>query len=147
MAAADYISIEAAWPRDMQKLMSMARRHFSADIWKSFSVTGDPETIIEEAAQKKLLLDAGRKYDVQVVSALISTINKSKKISPVYVIDLQGLKAGMILMEDLKHKDGRLLLNQGTKLRSSTIQSIQSVGERGLIKGKVSICLQDDEQV
>lgn len=146
LAVADYCSIVAGWPRDIKKLMGMARRHFSAEIWKGFAVSDDPEAIIEEAAQKKLLLDAGQKYDVQVVTALISTMNKAKKITPVYVIDLQEMETGMILMENLKHKDGRLLLNKGTKLRPSTIQSIQSVGDRGLINRKISISMPNDEE-
>lgn len=147
LAVADYCSILAGWPRDLKKLMGVARRNFNAEIWKGFSVSEDPEAIIEEAAQKKLLLGSGNKYDIQVVSALISTINKEKKILPAYVVDWQELEPGMILNEDLKHKDGRLLLNKGTRLRPSTIQSIKSVGERGLINEKISVCLSDDDQV
>lgn len=146
LAVSDYYSIVAGWPRDLKKLMGMARRHFSPEVWKGFSVSDDPEAIVEEAAQKKLLLGSGQKYDIKVVSALISLLNKAKKISPTYMIKLQELEAGMILMEDLKHKDGRLLLNKGTKLRPSTIQSIKSVGDRGLINGKISICLSNDDQ-
>jgi response regulator RpfG family c-di-GMP phosphodiesterase len=139
LAASDYCQILSTWPRDLRKLIAYTRRHFDADIWKSFTVSDDPDTIIEEAAEKKLLMECNQKYDVEVVSALIKKIRENKKIDPTFVVELNKVKAGMVLMEDLKLNDGRLLLTKGTKLKATSIESIISIGERGLIPNTLTV--------
>jgi response regulator RpfG family c-di-GMP phosphodiesterase len=145
LAASDYCQILATWPRDLRKLIAYTRRHFDADIWKSFTVSDDPDTIIEEAAEKKLLMECNRKYDVEVVSALIKKIRENKKIDPTFVVQLNKVKAGMVLMEDLKLNDGRLLLTKGTKLKATSIESIISIGERGLIPNTLTVSVPNEE--
>jgi len=144
LAASDYCQILSTWPRDLRKLIAYTRRHFDADIWKSFTVSDDPDTIIEEAAEKKLLMECNQKYDVEVVSALIKKIRENKKIDPTFVVELNKVKAGMVLMEDLKLNDGRLLLTKGTKLKATSIESIISIGERGLIPNTLTVSVPDE---
>jgi len=143
LAVSDYQSIITSWPRDARKLIGYTRRHFDASVWNSFTVSDDPEVIIEEAAEKRLLIDSNQKYDMDVVSALIKVIRKSKNIDPSHTISLQDIGAGMILMEDLRLNDGRLLLTKGTKLKGTTIQSIQSIAERGMIADKLIVSIPD----
>jgi response regulator RpfG family c-di-GMP phosphodiesterase len=145
LAASDYCHILSTWPRDLRKLIAYTRRHFDADIWKSFTVSDDPDTIIEEAAEKKLLMDCNQKYDVEVVSALIKKIRENKKIDPTFVVQLNKVKAGMVLMEDLKLNDGRLLLTKGTRLKATSIESIVSIGERGLIPDTLTVSVPNEE--
>jgi response regulator RpfG family c-di-GMP phosphodiesterase len=144
LAASDYCQILSTWPRDLRKLIAYTRRHFDAEIWKSFTVSDDPDTIIEEAAEKKLLMECNQKYDVEVVSALIKKIRENKKIDPTFVVELNKVKAGMVLMEDLKLNDGRLLLTKGTKLKATSIESIISIGERGLIPNTLTVSVPDE---
>ena len=139
LAASDYCHIVATWPRDMQKLISWARRHFDPETWKGFTVSQDPETIIEEVAEKKLLLEAGQKYDVDVLTALIKALRKAKNIEPTMVVDMQSLAAGMVLMEDLRLNDGRLLLTRGTRLKAKSVASIISIAERGMIPNRLTV--------
>lgn len=146
LAASEYCRIVETWPRDMQKLMNVARRQFDPEVWKTFSVSDDPEAIIEEVAEKKILMEANQKYDVEVVSALIKTLRKTRKIMPTYTLGLEKLKAGMVLMEDLRLTDGRLLLTKGTKLKDASIVSIRSIGERGLINARLSVSFPQEEQ-
>ena len=47
----------------------------------------------------------------------------------------------MTLMQDLRLKDGRLLLTRGTVLNQGSLMSLQSIGDRGLIEGEVSVSL------
>ena len=145
-AVSDYQSVLSTWPRDARKLIGYTRRHFDASVWNSFTLSDDPDVIIEEAAEKKLLVDSNQKYDMEVVSALIQVIRKSKNIDPSYTIGLQEIKTGMVLMEDLRLKDGRLLLTKGTRLKESTIQSIQTIGERGMIPEKLVVSIPEDKQ-
>lgn len=141
LAASDYCRIVSTWPRDLRKLIGYARRHFSAEIWKTFTISEDPETIIEEAAEKKLLMGCNQKYDVEVVSALIQKVKEGREIDPTFEVMLEKLKTGMVLMEDLRLNDGRLLLTKGTKLKSTSVESIQSIGERGLIPNQLSVSM------
>ena len=143
LAVSDYQSIITSWPHDARKLIGYTRRHFDASVWNSFTVSDNPEVIIEEAAEKKLLIDSNQKYDMDVVSALIKVIRKSKNIDPSHTVGLQDIEAGMTLMEDLRLNDGRLLLTKGTKLKETTIQSIQSIAERGMIADKLVVSIPD----
>jgi hypothetical protein len=146
LAVSDYLSIISTWPRDTRKLINYTRRHFDASVWKTFTVSEDPEVIIEEAAEKKLLIDSNQKYDMEVVSALIQVIRKSKNIDPSYTVGLDEIKAGMVLMDDLRLKDGRLLLTKGTRLKESTVQSVQTIGERGMIPDKLVVSTPEGKQ-
>jgi response regulator RpfG family c-di-GMP phosphodiesterase len=141
LAVSDYQSIITSWPHDARKLIGYTRRHFDASVWNSFTVSDDPEVIIEEAAEKKLLIDSNQKYDMDVVSALLKVIRKSKNIDPSHTVSLQDIQAGMILMQDLRLNDGRLLLTKGTKLKGTTIQSIQSIAERGMIADRLVVSI------
>lgn len=143
LAASDYCQILTTWPRDMKKLVSFARRHFDPDVWKSFTVSDDPEVIIEEAAEKKILMGVNRKYDVEVVSALVKVLREGKNIDATLVVSLDKIKAGMVLTDDLRLNDGRLLLTKGTKLKGTSVESIKSIGGRGLIPDKLSVSVPD----
>jgi response regulator RpfG family c-di-GMP phosphodiesterase len=145
-AVSDYSGIIATWPRDARKLIRFIRRHFDASVWKSFTVSDDPDVIIEEAAEKKLQIGTHKEYDKEVVDALIQVIHKDKNIDPSYTVGLNEIKAGMALMEDLRLKDGRLLLTKGTRLKETTIQSILTIGERGMIPDKLVVSIPNEKQ-
>jgi response regulator RpfG family c-di-GMP phosphodiesterase len=145
-AVSDYQSILSTWPRDARKLINYTRRHFDASVWKSFTLSDDPDVIIDEAAEKKLLLDSNQKYDMEVVAALVQVIHKSKNIDPSYSVRVDEIRAGMVLMEDLRLTDGRLLLTKGTRLKESTVQSVQTIAERGMIPAKLVISIPEDQQ-
>ena len=139
LVASDYSRIVLTWPRDVKKLMGHARRQFEPEVWKGLTISDDPESIIEEVAEKKLLLGCNQKYDVEVVSTLIKKVRASRNIAPTLTLSLDKIKEGMVLMEDLKLNDGRLLLTKGTRLKGTSVVSIQGIGARGLIPNKLSI--------
>lgn len=141
LAVSDYYQVVGTWPRNLQKLIGYGRKHFDASVWNSFTLSDDLEAIIEEAAEKTLLIGIKKKYDTEVVTALIKSIRKSKKIDPTFVAGLDEIKAGMVLMEDLRLNDGRLLLTKGTKLKVSSVESIKSIGARGLIPDQFSVSM------
>ncbi len=145
LAASDYCRFLSTWPRDMRKLIAFTRRHFDPEVWKTFTISDDPDAIIEEAAEKKLLMDCNQKYDVEVVSALIRKVRESKKIDPTFDVALDDIKEGMVLMEDLKLNDGRLLLTKGTRLKGTSVESIKSIGERGLIPNSLTVSIPNNE--
>ena len=147
LSASDYCRIMTTWPRDLQKLIGHTRKHFDTNVWKRFTMSDDPEAIIEEAAEKELILGVNQKYDMEVVTALIKAVQKSKKLDPTLDISLYDIEAGMVLSEDLKMNDGRLLLNKGTQLKTTSVQSIKSIGARGLIPNRVTVSVPEERSI
>jgi response regulator RpfG family c-di-GMP phosphodiesterase len=143
LAVTDYCRIQSTWPRNLRKLISYTRKHFEAEVWKGFTVSDDPDSIIDEASEKKLLIGANQIYDMEVVTALLKKIREAKNIAPTFEANIDDLKAGMVLMDDLRLKDGRLLLTKGTKLKAASVQSVQAIAQRGLIPPKVSVSVPD----
>jgi hypothetical protein len=50
---------------------------------------------------------------------------------------VDDLKAGMVLMDDLRLEGGRLLITKGSKLVDTTVHTLQGLGARGLIPREV----------
>ncbi len=141
LAVSDYCRVLSTWPREMRRLVTHARKHLGVEEWKRFTFSDDPESIIEESARRILIIDAEGKYDPAVVKALIRVINRKHNIDPADMVPLQKLKTGMVLMDDLRLEEGRLLITKGTKLVDATIQTLQSLAERGLIPSKIYVAI------
>lgn len=139
LVASDYSRVTTTWPKDMRKLVNYFRRYLEGDEYKRFTFSDNPETVIEECASKILLKDLEEKYDPEVVNTLIRTVNKAKNIDPAGMIQLEELKPGMTLLDDLRTEAGRLLLTRGTKLNDATIQTLQGIHSQGLIADKVYV--------
>ena len=139
LVVSDYLQVKSTWPRKMRQLVNYARRYLGADEWKTIPFSDDPETIIEAAAQKLLMMEINEKYDGQVVNALIQILQKEKNVNPADLVRLGKLKSGMLLMEDLHLEGGRLLLTKGTALNGSVVQTLQSFGDRKLIPDKIYV--------
>ncbi|MGD9187848.1 MAG: HD domain-containing phosphohydrolase [Desulfobacteraceae bacterium] len=143
LAVSDYCRILSTWPRDIRRLVNHARRHLGSEEWKRFTFSDDPESIIEASAERLLLRNDEGKYDSGVVKSLIRVIYKKKNIDPADMVDLDELKAGMVLMDGLHMDGGRLLISKGTKLVDASIQTLQAFGERGLIPRKIYVAIPD----
>jgi hypothetical protein len=87
------------------------------------------------------MLNAKGKYDPAVVKALIRVINKKNNIDPADMLPLEKLKAGMVLMDDLRLEQGRLLITKGTKLMDTSIQTLHALGEREMIPKKIYVTI------
>jgi len=144
LPVSDYCRIVDTWPREINKLISKIRRHFDSSVWKSFTLDDDPEQVVEDAAQQMLLRGANHKYDLDVVNALIKKIREAKKVSPTCIIKTTELAPGMVLMEDLRLRDGRLLLTRTTRLKASAVDAIAKIATRGLLPDKIKVAIVDD---
>lgn len=141
LAVSDYCRIISFWPRNMGRLVSHARRQLGVEEWKRFTYTEDPESIIEASAERLLLKDPKGKYDARVVKALIRVIHQKKNIDPADMVRLEDLKAGMVLMDDLRLDGGRLLITKGTKLVDASIQTLRSLGVREMIPREIYVAI------
>ncbi|MGD9364234.1 MAG: HD domain-containing phosphohydrolase [Desulfobacteraceae bacterium] len=141
LAVSDYCRIIATWPRNMGRLVSHARRQLGVDEWKRFSFSDDPESIIEASAERLLMNNREGKYDPVVVKALMDVIHKKNNIDPADMIPLDDLKAGMVLMDDLRLDGGRLLLTKGTKLVDASVQTLRGLGAREMIPRHIYVSI------
>ena len=141
----DYCRIVDTWPKDAKRIINKSKRFLGHETDK-ISVS-DTERLLDEVAQKIILLGAHKKYDSQVVSHLIKALsngektaqsNNAKERSDLRV-DFRNLQEGMVLMNDLRLKDGRLLLVNATPLKKKTIDTIRKLGERQLISEHVYV--------
>jgi response regulator RpfG family c-di-GMP phosphodiesterase len=137
----EYFRIVITWPHDKKQLISLARRTFEPEIWKSFTLDDDPEVIIAEAAEKRILSEASRRFDVSVISTFIKVLHADQNRPEVCTIAYSDLSTGMTLMEDLRVNDGRLLLSKGTKLKATMVDSIKSIGDRGMIPPRFAVSM------
>jgi len=103
--------------------------------------------MLEKIGQKIILLQANQKYDMDVVVNLVKKVKepaevkevKKQKGKGVVKVGFEDLKEGMVLVTDLRLKDGRLLLVKGTKLKNSSIKTVQIIGERKLLDGQIFV--------
>jgi hypothetical protein len=138
--AADYCTVLHLWPRGLKNLMVSARRHLRHEIVEAVEIT-DEGTMREEIAEKIILEGVGRRYDGETVRHFIKFISRRRPQHIIKHLHHSQLRAGMTLMQDLRLKDGRLLLTRGTVLNQGSLMSLQSIGDRGLIEGEVSVSL------
>ena len=132
---ASYCNIIYRWPKDIKYILSKVGEHFAN--------VAEPKKMIEEIALKIILLGANRKYDISVVTKLMK-IAKEAKLSEEekkrdFLISYKDLKEGMVLAQDIRLKDGRILLASGTKIKKSSISSVQKLGEIKLIDDRINI--------
>lgn len=141
LAVSDYCRIIATWPRKMQRLIPHARRHLGSEDWNRISYSEDPESIIDASAERLLARDDEGRYDADVVKALIRIVHRQKDIDPSDMVALDDLKAGMVLMTDVHLDGGRLLIAKGKKLLGPSIQTLRSLGTRGLIPPRLYVAI------
>lgn len=146
LAVSDYYKTFETWPSNIRKLIAKTRQHFEPSVFQNFTLEGEPETIIAEVAAELLKQGVGTKYDASVVAELVKQIYKIKKIEPKVTVSVDHIKAGMLLMEDMRLKDGRLLLTKGTMFKEATINSIQTLIDRGMITGEVTVSAPSEKE-
>jgi hypothetical protein len=123
--AADYCLMLHLWPDDVRDLMIHARRYLGRDTLSSMDITDASMKI--EIAESIIREGAGTYYDPDFVKFFLQTLDRKYPKPEIFLVKLQALKEGMAIMQELRLKDGRLLLNKGTILNERCIQSISNV--------------------
>jgi len=144
-AVSDYCRIVETWPQDARRIINKSKRFLGGETINIAAT--EPESVLEEVAQKILLRGAHKMYDFEVVTHLIKKTGVSEKTAQAKQskekrtqwVCFDKLQEDMVLMDDLRLKDGRLLLVNGTVLKETAIDTIQRLGERQLINEYVFI--------
>ena len=135
---ADYCRIIDLWSGDTNTIMVKAKQY--KYIYKNL-VLEKPELMLKKIAEMIIRHGINKKYDPEVAAALLNTVAQEAGESKKKYLELKyyDLTEGMKLEEDLRIKDGRLLISMGTILKQTTIDSIQKVGEHKLIDGSIHV--------
>jgi response regulator RpfG family c-di-GMP phosphodiesterase len=123
--AADYCLMLHLWPDDVRDLMVHARRYLGRDTVAAMDITDASMKI--EIAESVIREGAGTYYDPDFVKFFSQILGRKYPKPEIFLVKLQALKEGMTVMQDLRLKDGRLLLTKGTILNERCIQSINNV--------------------
>jgi len=145
----DYCKILDMWPKETSQIIDGMRKYLGAAATKDFNIT-EPADMIGKIADKIILLGVHQKYDIEVVTKLMKRVGeirttgeaKEQKGKRISLSDLDELKEGMVLVRDLRVKDGRLLLAKGMTLKESSIESIRRIWEHELIEKWIYVSVQ-----
>lgn len=135
--AADYHTIVHLWPANAPRLLANARRYLDPDSFKGLDLSD--ERLRDIVAEKIIAQGTARRYDPEAVTLFLKHTAGQRPYQEVLRFPVQALKEGLILMQDLRLKDGRLLITRGTVLNTPSVQSLRNFNERGLLEGTVEV--------
>lgn len=139
---ADYTGFTRRWPKNIIEIRQQAVKHLGHSA-KNI-VTDDAQILIQEIVKQILFRQAGHQYDPDVVNKLVQVLEgnqeKNERSDEKSVsISLWFLKPGMKLTQELRVRDGRLLLARGSVLNTEMISSIQKLAKTILINERLEI--------
>lgn len=141
---ADCCKILRTWPADVNEIITKARKYLGPLV-KKIPIT-DRTNLINDIARKLLLLDSGQKYDPDVVMKFVKRLESheidakkregKKKVVPIHLDDVEE---GMVLGQNIRAADGRVLLGKGKTLDESLISSLHRLWKGNVIKGSIHV--------
>jgi len=138
--ASDYCTMLHLWPDEVKLVVKAARRHLSQKEIDSVEI-GTDQAMKRQIAERVIFAGSGLRYDPAMIRHFGDCIGIRHGQSVVRHLDYTRLRPGMTLVEDLRLSDGRLLLTRGTCLKESSLASIETIGNRGLIRELVEVSL------
>jgi hypothetical protein len=135
--AADYVTIVEIWPSGIQDLISCARRYLAAGVAGAIDINDADARL--EVAEKIIRQGVGTRYDGAVVQSFLQTLAQRRPYQNIRLVTEAELTPGLVLMQDVRLKDGRLLLTKGTLINHRVAESIQTIAHRGLIQGAIQV--------
>ena len=140
--AADYTGFIRKWPKEIIEIRQRAVKYLGHSA-KNI-VTDDPQILIQEIIKQVLFRKANHQYDPDVVNKLVQILEEDqdtnkKSVEKSISISLWFLKPGMKLTQELRVRDGRLLLARGSVLNAETISGIQKLAKTILIDERLEI--------
>ncbi|WP_319405328.1 HD domain-containing phosphohydrolase [uncultured Desulfosarcina sp.] len=136
--AADYCTVLHLWPIGVKRVLYVARRYMSHATLSAIEIA--EEMVVRKAIAEKVIIEgAGKRYDGVIVRHFLKSIGSDPTKKTINQLPFNLLRKGMVLMEDLRLKDGRLLLTRGTTLGDGALQSIMTIGNRGMIEDTIAV--------
>jgi response regulator RpfG family c-di-GMP phosphodiesterase len=138
--AADYNTMIHLWPKVIRRMISVASRYSSQDALDLLEYD-DESAVRVKVAQSVIMQGAGSRYDASFVSHFLTCLGRDPTIKTIKHLPFHQLDPGQVLADDLRMKDGRLLITRGTTLNLSALKIINEIGQHGKIEEMVAIML------
>lgn len=138
--AADYCAVLHLWPKGVKRLLAIARRYLNHETVSMIELVNEHE-VRRSIAENLIIEGGGKRYDGAIVRYFLKSIGSSPIKNTTNKLAINLLKEGMIIAEDLRLKDGRLLLTRGTRLSKGALKSINTIGSQGMIEGNILITM------
>lgn len=141
-AAADYAFQMRKWPKTTDGIRQRAVKYLGNAV-KNITID-DPRKLTREIAKQIFYRQSRRLYDPEITHKLFQILeendeNNQKPVEKSVSISLWFLKPGMKLAQELRIRDGRLLLARGTVLNAATIAAIQKIAKIVLVDDRLEI--------
>lgn len=138
--AADFTGMINKWPKDAFGIRQKAMKFLGNSVVNL--AIEDPRILAQEIIKQLLFRQVKRLYDPDVFNCLAETLEEDKEISRAssdksVSISVWFLKPGMKLNQELRIRDGRLLLARNSVLSASMISAIQKLANAELIDERV----------
>lgn len=141
---ADCCKILRTWPANVNEIITKARKYLGPLV-KKIPIT-DRTNLINDIARKLLLLDSAQKYDPDVVMKFVKRLESheidakkregKKNVVPIHLDDLEE---GMVLGQNIRAADGRVLLAKGKTIDESLISTLHKLWKGSVIEGSIHV--------
>lgn len=136
--AAAYQSVIDLWPKSEELLTSHATKYLVRKYQDNLEISGN-QNLRHDIGVGVVRSGVGNRFDPDVVNAFLDVIEKTHSKKVILKLRYSDLKVGMILEEDLRIDDGRLLVVRGAVLDQATLDSIQGIGDRDMLSDKIMV--------
>lgn len=138
--AADFLGMVGKWPKDAFGIRQKAMKFLGNSVVNL--AIEDPRILVQEIIKQLLFRQVKRLYDPDIFNCLVETLEEDKENSrkdseKSVSISVWFLKPGMKLNQELRIRDGRLLLARNSVLSASMISAIQKLTNAELIDERV----------
>jgi response regulator RpfG family c-di-GMP phosphodiesterase len=147
-AAGDYSKIVNFWPEDKSRMIKKARLVFGPEAIKNLA-DQDPAAMLHEIGERALLIGENMKYDSQIIAKLIKHIGEDRRRienRSTRQVRVRFLEDGMVLANDLRTTDGKLLLSKEIVLDAYSIGIIKKLFNAQLIEEMLEIVVEKSRE-
>jgi HD-GYP domain-containing protein (c-di-GMP phosphodiesterase class II) len=138
--AADFIGMIDKWPKNALGIRQKAMKYLGNSVVNL--AIEDPLILAHEVIKQLLFRQVKRLYDPDIFNCLAETLEEDKESSlkasqKSVSISVWFLEPGMKLSQELRIRDGRLLLARNSVLNASMISAIQKLATADLIDERI----------
>ncbi len=144
--AAEYCKVVNSWPKDSHKIFKKAKTYLG-ELANDINIK-EPDLLLREIAVRMIILKSLQQYDPDIASKLKEIVGKeiysgqkdNKKMSMPFsksiCLSVHGLEAGMVLKKNVRLKDNRLLLVEGTEIKQNAISIVKKMVLNNLLEDR-----------
>ncbi len=140
-----FCKIVDTWPEEQQAIALRATDYLGRNEAGNLEIN-EPQRMLESIAIKVLMNDIQRIYDSKIVLIILEICKEAqhKKLGGnIFEFDVSELKTGMVLMQDMRIKGGKLMIARDAVLTDSAVYTIAKLVENKLLQGRIKVLIKE----